>query len=250
MKIKLLILICTLIYSLPSHADFKEGGEAYLKGDFETAANEFAPLAKRGDHRAMYALGSMYSAGHGVEKNLKKAYELFFEAAKNGRADAMYKLGLMYEEGLGTKQNYKKAIRYYQKSAKKGYPLAQYRFGLMYENGFGVKKNPINAYAWLVIAGHYFIYVPTNIGDNDDNAIEDKKQQILFFHQQEMDRVFGEITQQLQKIKETLSPEDIDKVKQKVIALSKYRKKYHSEKIRSLEIEPSIESLFLPEILY
>jgi len=27
----------------------------------------------------------------------------------------------------------------------------------MYEEGLGVKQNKINAYAWLVIAGHYFI---------------------------------------------------------------------------------------------
>lgn len=148
------MVLLLIIYPLIGHADFEDGGEAYLKGDYETAANEFIPLAERGDHRAMYALGSMYSEGQGVEKDLKKSFELFSEAAKNGRSDAMYKLGLMYELGLGIKQNTKKAVRYYQKSAKKGYPLAQYRFGLMYEKGLGVKQNSINAYAWLVIAGH------------------------------------------------------------------------------------------------
>ena len=233
-----------------AYGDFETGGEAYLKGDFETAANEFAPLAERGDHRAMYALGSMYAAGQGVEKNYKKAFALFSEATKNGRIDATYKLGLMHEQGLGTKQNYKKAIRHYQKAAKKGYPLAQYRIGLMYEQGLGVKKNTINAYAWLVIAGHYFIYVPINTGDEKDSSIEENKRQILIFHQQEIDRVFDEITTHLQKIKENMSSEDIEKVKSKVIALSKYRKKYHSEKVRALKIEPSIESLFLPETLY
>jgi TPR repeat protein len=249
MKIALLSFLL-IMYPLFGYAGFKEGGEAYLKGDYETAANEFIPLAERGDHRAMYALGSMYSAGHGVEKDLKKSFELFSEAAKNGRADAMYKLGLMYEQGLGIKQNHKKAIRYYQKSAKKGYPLAQYRFGLMYEKGLAVKQNLINAYAWLVIAGHYFIYNTFNSGSKNSESSDDTKHQLLFFQQQEKDRVFGEITNHLQDIKQNMSSEDIEKVKMKVIKLSKYRKKYHPEQIKNLKIESSIDRLFLPETLY
>ena len=83
----------------------------------------------------------------------------------------MYKLGLMYEQGQGVSQNLKKAARYYQKSAKKGYPLGQYRFGLLYMSGDGVKKNSINAYAWLVIAGHYFIYNTFSPNDENNAAI-------------------------------------------------------------------------------
>ncbi len=250
MKLRKLLSFLLFIHAVFAYADFKDGGDAYLKGDYETAAKEFIPLAERGDHRAMYALGSMYSDGQGVEKNLKKSFELFSEAAKNGRADAMYKLGLMYEKGMGLKQNPKKAVRYYQKSAKKGYPLSQYRFGLMYEKGLAVKQNPINAYAWLVIAGHYFIYVPINVEGESNDSVEGKKRQILFFQQQEMDRIFGEITEHLQQLKQNMNDEDIEKVKKKVIALSKYRKKYHSKKVRNLKIESSIESLFLPETLY
>lgn len=250
MTLRITSLVLLLFYPFIIHADFISGGEAYISGDYETAANEFTPLAKRGDHRAMYALGSMYAAGQGVEKDLKKAFELFSEASRNGRADATYKLGYMYEHGMGIKKNYKKAIRYYQKAAKKGYPLAQYRMGLMYKDGLGVKQNTINAYAWLVIAGHYFIYVPINTGDESNSDYQEKKRQINVFHQQELDRVFGEITKHLQNLKQGMTTEDIERVKQKVTSLSKYRKQYHSDKVRNLEIEPSIETLFLPETLY
>lgn len=116
----ILVSLFLILFPLQGAANFKAGGKAYLKGGYEAAANEFIPLAERGDHRAMHALGSMYSAGHGVEKDLKKSFELFSGAARNGRADAMYKSGLMYETAQGVKQNFKKAIRYYQKSAKKG----------------------------------------------------------------------------------------------------------------------------------
>lgn len=238
-----LILVLLIVFSHFCNADFKEGGQAYMAGDYEKAAAEFAPLAKRGDHRAMYALGAMYAAGHGVEKNLKKAFELFSEAAKNGRADAIYKLGLMYETGQATEVNMKKAAKYYQKSAKKGYPLAQYRLGLMYKNGNGIKQNPVSAYAWLVIAGHYFIYHSSNINKKVQS-------QLLLYQQKEKDKLFGEIIKDLQTIKADMSAEDIEVTKNKVIKLSKYRLKYHSDKIKNLKLAPEIESLFLLELIY
>ncbi len=248
MKTSSLIISLLLFFTHLSHADFKEGGQAYLRGDYEAAAIEFIPLAERGDHRAMYALGSMHASGQGVEKNLKKSFELFSEAAKNGRADAMYKLGLMYEQAQGISQNLKKAARYYQKSAKKGYPLGQFRLGLLYMSGDGVKQNSINAYAWLVIAGHYFIYNTFN--SEDKNYAQNKQSQLLLYQQQEKDRIFDDITKHLQIIKTNMSVEDMGKTRDKVISLSKYRKKYHPEQIKNLKIEKNIESLFLPDTLY
>ena len=56
---------------------FKGGGDAYQKGDYATAAINFLDVAEKGDHRAMYALGSMYAAGTGVEKDYKEAYKWF-----------------------------------------------------------------------------------------------------------------------------------------------------------------------------
>ncbi|MFT5395805.1 MAG: hypothetical protein ACI85N_000993 [Gammaproteobacteria bacterium] len=248
MKPAYLSLFSLLIFSSVVYADFEEGGQAYLRGDYEAAAKEFIPLAERGDHRAMYALGSMHASGQGVEKNLKKSFELLSEASKNGRADAMYKLGLMYEQGLGVSQNLKKAARYYQKSAKKGYPLGQYRFGLLYMSGDGVKQNSINAYAWLVIAGHYFIYNTFN--PDDKNKDRNKQSQLLLYQQQEKDRIFDDITKHLQLIKSNMSVEDIKKTREKVIRLSKYKKKYHPGQVKNIKIEANIESLFLPDTLY
>ncbi len=241
-------LLFLTIFSSTAHADFKDGGQAYLKGDYEAAANEFIPLADRGDHRAMYALGSMYSAGQGVEKDLGKSLELFTEAAKYGRADAMYKLGLMYESGQGVTQDLKKAARNYLKSAKKGYPLGQYRLGLLYIDGKGVKKNAINAYSWLVIAGHYFIYNTFDPGKEIEDS--SNQNQLLFFQEQEKDRIFDEITKHLQSIKTNIRSEDIDKIRQKVIQLSKYRTKYHPDQVKNIKLEPNIENLFLPDTLY
>lgn len=244
------VLIFLLLFPAIINADFKDGGNAYINGDFEAAANEFIPLAKRGDHRAMYALGSMYVAGQGVEKDLKKAFDLFKEAAQNGRADAMHKLGIMYEEGVGTKQNIKKAIRYYQKSAKLGYPLGQYQFGLMYMNGKGVKSNPVNAYSWMVVAAHQFIYEYAGTEHTDDNKkYKGKKYHILLIQQQEKERLLNEIIKKLQSIKPGLTSEDIEKIRQNVTKFSQYRWKHRPIKFENIKLSSDIESLFLPETL-
>jgi len=148
-----IIGFCALVCSQFIYAGaFQEGGEAYKKGDYVTAEKKFLEVAKKGDHRAMYALGSMYAGGTGVKKDYQKAYKWFSSAAKYGRIDAQYKLGLMYDEGAGIPRNYRRAARLYNKIAKKGYSPAQYRLGLLYASGHGVKQNNSKAYAWLLAA--------------------------------------------------------------------------------------------------
>ena len=149
---KIIVLVSLLCLSFNTFADFQAGGEAYKQGDYETAVKEFLPLAKSGDHRAMYALGSMYSAGHGVAQDYAEALKWFQRAAKYGRPDAEYKIGLLYLNGLGTEKDDRKAINWFGRAAKKGYPNAQYRVGEMYAQGLGVQQDDIKAYAWLTIA--------------------------------------------------------------------------------------------------
>jgi Sel1 repeat len=251
MKLLKIILFISLAFPITTQADFTAGGEAYINGDYQAAANEFIPLAERGDHRAMYALGSMYSSGQGVEKDLKKAYKLFYEAAQNGRADAMHKLGLMYETGQGIKQSDKKAIRYYKKSAKLGYPLGQYNFGLMYMKGMGVKQNPINAYAWLVVAAHQFIYEYASDEQADIEKFKhQKKYNLLLIQKQEKDKLLNEIIKNLQAMRSSISDDDVTKIKQRVVKYSTYRWKHQPTKYKNVPIESAIENLFLPETLY
>jgi len=251
-RTSLILFLLVILYPFFVYADFEDGGKAYIKGDYETAAKEFIPLADRGDHRAMYALGSMYAAGHGVEKDLTKSFKLFSEAAKNGRADAMYKLGLMYENGQGIKPNIKKAIRYYQKSAKKGYPLAQYRFGLMYEKGLGAKQNPVKAYAWFVVAGHYFIYEVAEDDNTDKMATStsDNRSQLQLVQQKEKDEILDDIIKHLLALKNAMSTDEIEEARKHVIEFSKYANKYNTDNIKNISKKSNIENLFFLETLY
>lgn len=245
---RLLPLTLLLLTAFNTYADFTAGGEAYKRGDFAAAATEFKPLAERGDHRAMYALGSMYAAGLGVDKDLNMAFTLFHEAAKYGRVDAMYKLGLMYEEGLATNQDFRRALRYYQKSAREGYPLSQYRFGLMYARGKGVSQNPVTASAWLIIAGHYFIYESGKTGNQVDSATA-FEQQILFTQRQELDRITNALVEELQSLRKKLTHDEVKQVRQKVIEFGKYKKEYHSNSVKNINADGLFEKLFLPDTL-
>ena len=67
--------------------DFDEGAAAYRQGDYATAVKKFVETAEKGDYRAMYALGSMYFDGIGVEQDYKKAYRWFKEADDAERSE-------------------------------------------------------------------------------------------------------------------------------------------------------------------
>jgi hypothetical protein len=151
LRILLTILFFSAYASLAS-ADFRSGGDAYKRGDYETAAKEFLPIAEKGDHRAMQALGSMYAAGHGVPQDFQASLKWFRRAAKYGRPDAMFKIGLIYDEGHGVDVNLKQALKWYGKSAKNGYGAAQFKIGMMYTEGRGIKQDLPKAYAWLSLA--------------------------------------------------------------------------------------------------
>ena len=149
-RIFVIILLVTSVCN--ATADFKSGGAAYMSGDYETAAREFLPLAEKGDHRAMYAIGSMYAGGQGVPLDLKEAFKWFQKAASYGRPDAMFKIGLMYDGGHGVENDSKKALHWFGKSATSGYNLAQFKLGEMYAEGRGIKQNLAKAYAWANVA--------------------------------------------------------------------------------------------------
>jgi TPR repeat protein len=148
----LLTVLFFALLSSQAWSDFKSGGDAYKRGDYETAAKEFLPLAEKGDHRAMQALGSMYAGGNGVPQDFNEALKWFRKAAGYGRPDAMYKIGLMYDEGHGVDANSKRALKWYGRSAKSGYGAAQFMVGKMYFEGRSIKQSIPKAYAWLTLA--------------------------------------------------------------------------------------------------
>jgi hypothetical protein len=94
----------------------REGWAAFARGDYVRTARLLAPMAQRGNPRAM----------------------------------AM--LGYMYENGFGVPQSYDTAVELYTGSAEGGDPTGQHLLGLMYDKGHGVDRDDVLAYKWLSLA--------------------------------------------------------------------------------------------------
>ena len=71
----------------------------------------------------------------------------------------------------------------------------------------------------------------------------------MLVQQKQKDNLLDKIISHLQEIRAEISPDEIEKIKQKVIKYSQYRWKHQATKFRNIEISSDIESLFLPETL-
>ncbi len=96
-------------------SDFNTGLRAYEKKDYTAAANEWRPLAEKGD------------------------------------APSQFNLGLLYVDGLGVPQDYSQAVNWFERSAQQDYAKAQLNLGALYATGKGIKRDYVQAYKWLNI---------------------------------------------------------------------------------------------------
>ncbi len=69
---------------LPEDTDFHVGVEAWGRGDYDTALQEFRLLAEQGHEQAQVNLGIMSSQGLGVPKDSVQAYRWYTLAASQG----------------------------------------------------------------------------------------------------------------------------------------------------------------------
>ena len=140
----LLVLLC----STAAFAGLKEGYEALSKKDYVTAANEYRPLAERGDPEAQYRIGRMYEFGNGYPQDKAQGIAWIRKAAVQGHVDAEQELGVVYATGDGVKQDDAQAVAWFRKAAEHGEATAQYNLGLLYAKGQGVAKDYAQAVDW------------------------------------------------------------------------------------------------------
>jgi len=136
----------------PSWADFKTGVQAYGRGDYRTALNEFRPLADQGQAQAQDYLGQMYANGQGVPQDHVEAIRWLSLAAEQSLPIAQYHLGLMYQKGRGVPQHYAQAAQWYRLAADHGHVAARASLGLLYLDGLGVPQSYEEAKHWLHLA--------------------------------------------------------------------------------------------------
>lgn len=88
--------------------------------DFKQAAYHYQLAAKKGLNWGMYNFANLLIKGKGVEKNLAKAFELYYQAAQMGHAKSMNLVGRFYEEGWLVESNLQLATDWYRRSASAG----------------------------------------------------------------------------------------------------------------------------------
>ena len=120
-------------------ADFQTGLRAYKARDYETALEEWLPLAENGDLNAMYNIALIYDEGLGVPVDKKKADKWYFEPASRGDIAAQYNLATIYDYGQGVKEDDEEAVRWYRAAADQADEQAQFNLGFMYGIGEGVE---------------------------------------------------------------------------------------------------------------
>lgn len=131
---------------------FFEGLECLKKGEKDKAIPMFEEASKEGDYRASYHLGSLYSQGLVVAKDLTAASEYFDEAFKqlNDAEDSNEKnflLATFYLYGLGTvaKDEFK-AVEFLNRGAKNNDPTCMMHLANCLRLGLGTDKDEERAY--------------------------------------------------------------------------------------------------------
>ncbi|KEO52909.1 tetratricopeptide repeat protein [Thioclava pacifica] len=167
---------------------FDAGQAAYEAGQYQVAIENWEPLSEQGDARAQASLGLMYAKGLGVERDDKRAIQLFRLSAEQGFVDAQYYLGIGYRNGLGVPRDDWVAGLWFRRAADQGHakasavlgylllakkllpvdeneaftrisfaakagePPAQFNLGLMHAGGDGAPQDFVTAYMWIEIA--------------------------------------------------------------------------------------------------
>ncbi len=127
----------------PAFADVKAGVDAWSRGEYKKAVENWRPLAIAGDADAQFNLGQAYKLGRGVPVDLALAEEWYRKAAFQGHVQAEDAYGLT----LFQNSKRDEAVRWLERSVARGEPRAQLVLGTMFFNGDSVKKDWVRAYA-------------------------------------------------------------------------------------------------------
>jgi TPR repeat protein len=129
--------------------------------------SSYVKAAEQVHVRSIYAIGSLYDGGRGVERDHKQAFFWypgtpgvalpaawlvsdgvvlrrtlrFNQAAEHGDPKAQFNIAVMHEDGEGAERDLALALKWYTKSAESGYKRPCYELGRIYENAeCGVEK--------------------------------------------------------------------------------------------------------------
>lgn len=149
MKYRLVMIAATLGglgLAVPVFADVKAGVDAWSRGDYRRAIDEWRPAAIKGDADAQFNLGQAYKLGRGVPVDMPMAEGWYRKAALQGHMQAEDNYGLI----LFDQNKRADAVQWLERSARRGEPRAQLVLGTMLFNGDNVAKDWPRAYALIL----------------------------------------------------------------------------------------------------
>lgn len=130
----------------------------YSANDRQFQINKLMQTYNLNNASDQVALGERYLNGSVVDKDEKKAVELFEKAANQNNPLGLLRLATCYNEGIGVVQDVPKALSLFEKSANMGNTEAAQALSDIYADGKGVEKNASKALYWkekLAFAGDW-----------------------------------------------------------------------------------------------
>ncbi len=121
--VKCLLLALAVLCLLASPAaaqDYNKGANAYARGDFAAALQEWRPLAEKDNVSAQFNLGQMYFLGRGVSQDYAEALIWYTRAAEQGDTGAASAIGNMYAMGHGVQQDLVRAYMWHALAVEHG----------------------------------------------------------------------------------------------------------------------------------
>ena len=141
-------LLPLALLATPALADVRAGVEAWQRGDYRKAVDEWRDLAVAGDADAQYNMGQAYKLGRGVPVDPQMAESWFGKAARQGHEQAEDNYALALFQG-GRRAE---ALPWLAKSTARDEPRTELVLGTMLFNGDGVPRDYVRAYALMTRA--------------------------------------------------------------------------------------------------
>jgi TPR repeat protein len=136
------------VAATPAVADVKAGVDAWGRGEYEAAINQWRDPAIKGDADAQFNMGQAYKMGRGVKTDLNVALDWYRKSAAQGHLQAADSYGhLLHYQG-----KIPESLPYLQTSSDRGDPRAQYLLATELFNGVHIAKDWVRAYALMTRA--------------------------------------------------------------------------------------------------
>ncbi len=119
-----------------------------LDKNMKKAAELYQLAARMNFAPAICNFATCLLKGEGVERDLERAAILFQESFTKGFLPSATNLGYCYDKGQGVLMNKIEAVRLYRLAAERGNQSAQFNMGLCYEKGEGLERNLNEAIKW------------------------------------------------------------------------------------------------------